>query len=339
MAEHLAGRSTVLSVEELTPFQDEYVYDIGINSNRPYFFGNGLLVHNSSYFTAYHMLKADPELADTLNSRDAMIQLYDDIGSEVNDSFPDFMNDSFNTGIERGSIIKAGRELVAGRGLFITKKRYALLVYDKENVRQDVNGKPGKIKAMGLDLKRADTPKIMQAFLEKILLVLLDGGDKEDIIGMIKDFRQQFRDLPGWSKGTPKKVNGITNYINQLTSGSGQDIMKAGTRDKVRVPGHVQASINWNTLREAYGDRYSMEITDGQKVVVCRLKQNPMKMDSIAYPIDESHLPQWFKEMPFDDDTMEATIIDMKVDNLIGCLKWDLRATRDDTTFNDLFSM
>ena len=34
---------------------------------------------------------------------------------------------------------------------FITKKRYAMLVFDNEGKREDVDGKAGKIKAMGLD--------------------------------------------------------------------------------------------------------------------------------------------------------------------------------------------
>lgn len=302
--------------------------------------GDAILYNDtdSVYFTAIEVLRQDPSMASLIGDRDAMINLYNGIGQEVNDSFPQFMCDAFNTGLERGAIIKAGRELVASRGLFITKKRYALLVYDKDNVRQDVKGKPGKVKAVGLDLKRADTPKMMQEFLEKIITVLLDGGTQDTIIQMIKDFRKEFRNLEGWLKGTPKKVNGITGYVNRLNAGQGKDFMKAGPKEKVMVPGHVRAAINWNTLRGMNGDNYSMEITDGQKVIVCKLKPNPLKMDSIAYPIDEPHIPNWYKELPFDHETMEETIIDKKVNNLLGCLKWDLRDTKDDTTFNDLFS-
>lgn len=302
--------------------------------------GDAILYNDtdSVYFTAVDMLEADEEMRSLLNSREAMIELYDNIGSEINDSFPGFMDQAFHTGLERGAIIKAGRELIASRGLFITKKRYALLMYDKDGVRQDVNGKPGKIKAVGLDLKRADTPKMMQEFLEQTITRLLDGKTKEEIIQDIKDFRIKFRDLDGWLKGTPKKVNGITGYMDALNQGSGQELMKAGVKAKVRVPGHVQAAINWNKLRDMYGDKYSMEIQDGQKVIVCKLRPNALKMDSVAYPFDEPHLPQWYKDLPFDHEEMENTIIDKKVDNLIGVLKWDLRDTRVDTTFNDLFS-
>ena len=80
-----------------------------------------------------------------------------------------------------------------------------------------------------------------------------------------------------------------------------------------------------------------MDITDGMKVIVCKLKSNPMGVTSIAYPTDEMRLPEWFKELPFDDALMESTIIDNKVDNLIGVLNWDIRASEQKNTFDSLF--
>ena len=38
--------------------------------------------------------------------------------------------------------------------------------------------------------------------------------------------------------------------------------------------------------------------------------------------------PDWFKELPFDDDAMESTIIDNKLDNLIGVLEYDINSTQ-----------
>jgi hypothetical protein len=62
-----------------------------------------------------------------------------------------------------------------------------------------------------------------------------------------------------------------------------------------------------------------------------------MKMTSVALPIDELHLPQWFKDLPFDHRAMEETIIDNKVSNLLSVMKWDLKATQQNTTFQSLF--
>lgn len=331
-------RTKIRKVQKLENYQDEYVYDVGIDKETPYFFGNGILVHNSSYFSAYKVLLD----SETPFDRDTIIELYDHIGDEVNESFPGFMNDYFNTGIDRGAIIAAGRELVASKGLFIKKKKYAVMMYDKEGKRYDTDGKPGSLKVMGLDLKRSDTPQFMQDFLEEVLTSLLVEGSKDLIFEKVKAFRTAFTSRPGWEKGTPKKVNGITDYSSRenkakLFGSSDVTKMRTGEKAKVNMPGHVRASINWNKLREMNNDKYSSEITDGSKVIVCKLKPNPMKMDSVAWPIDEARIPDWYKDLPFDNAAMEKTIIDFKLDNLLGVLGWDLRVA-DENISNDLFS-
>jgi hypothetical protein len=104
------------------------------------------------------------------------------------------------------------------------------------------------------------------------------------------------------------------------------------------MPGHVRAGMNWNTMRRMNSDNYSMQIVDGMKAIVCKLKPNALGWTSIAYPTDELHLPQWFKELPFDDAEMEATVVDQKIDNLLGVLDWDLvSATNTENTFQNLF--
>ena len=87
------------------------------------------------------------------------------------------------------------------------------------------------------------------------------------------------------------------------------------------------------------GDKYSQQIIDGAKTIVCKLKQNPLGWTSVGYPTDETYLPQWFKELPFDDTLMEETIVDQKIDNLLGVLNWNLKEiTQTANTFDDLFS-
>jgi DNA polymerase elongation subunit (family B) len=281
---------------------------------------------DSCYFSAYKTLQKDIDAGHIPWTKENVIQLYDQIGEEVNQTFPQFMLDSFHVPKTRGEVIKAGREIVGSKSLFITKKRYAVLYYDKEGKRADVDGKPGKIKAMGLDLKRSDTPEFIQNFLSDVLEMVLMGKVEQEVLDMITAFRTLFKGRPGWEKGSPKRANKITEY-------QGKEV-KAG---KTNMPGHVRASINWNTLKRMYGDKYSMGITDGAKVIVCKLKPNPLGFTSVAYPVDELRLPQWFKDLPFDHAEMEQTIIDNKLDNLIGVLKWDINSTEEKNTFNSLF--
>jgi DNA polymerase elongation subunit (family B) len=281
---------------------------------------------DSCYFSAFRTLQKDIEAGLIPWSKENVISLYDQIGEEVNTTFPQFMLDTFHCPKSRGDVIKAGREIVAIKGLFITKKRYAVLYFDKEGKRTDVDGKPGKIKAMGLDLKRSDTPEFIQNFLSDVLEKVLTGTSEQDVLDHISEFRTLFKARPGWEKGSPKRANKITEYQAKE--------VKAG---KANMPGHVRASINWNTLKRMMGDKYSMAVTDGAKVIVCKLKQNPMGFTSVAYPVDELRLPQWFKDLPFDHAEMEQTIIDNKLDNLIGVLRWDITSTEEKNTFNNLF--
>jgi DNA polymerase elongation subunit (family B) len=281
---------------------------------------------DSCYFSAYTTLRPEIEKGNIPWSKENVTELYDTIGEEVNATFAKFMQDAFHCPKARGEVIKAGREIVASKGLFITKKRYAVLYYDKEGKRADVDGLPGKIKAMGLDLKRSDTPVVIQDFLSEVLTSVLNGVEKEDVLQYITDFRTEFKTRPGWEKGSPKRANKISEYRDKEK--------KAG---KTNMPGHVRASLNWNTLKRMYDDKYSMSITDGAKVIVCKLKENPMGYTSVAYPVDELRLPQWFKDLPFDDGEMETTVIDEKLGNLIGVLEWDISSTRSDNNFNKLF--
>jgi DNA polymerase elongation subunit (family B) len=282
---------------------------------------------DSVYFSAWPVLKHDIAKGLIPWNKDTVVQLYDQIAEEVNATFPQFMLDDFHCPKSRGEVIKAGREIVADRGLFITKKRYAVQYYDKEGKRQDADGKAGKMKAMGLDLKRSDTPEFMQKFLEEILIKVLNGAGETEILDRISEFRTEFKSRPGWEKGSPKRANNITDYQAKEK--------KAG---KANMPGHVRASINWNTLKTMNGDKYSQQIVDGMKVIVCKVKDNPLGYTSVAYPVDEMRLPQWFKDLPFDDSAMESAIINNKLENLIGVLEWDLESTTQDNNFGNLFS-
>jgi DNA polymerase elongation subunit (family B) len=282
---------------------------------------------DSVYFSAYTTLKNDIQKGVIPWDRDIVIQLYDTISEEVNSTFPQFMLDAFHCPKSRGEVIKAGREIVAVKGLFITKKRYAVLYYDKDGKRYDSKDIPGKIKAMGLDLKRSDTPEFMQKFLEEILTRVLNGAGEEEILERISEFRTEFKSRPGWEKGSPKRANNITDYQ-----------AKEVKQGKANMPGHVRASINWNTLKRMNGDKYSQQIVDGMKVIVCKIKDNPLGYTSVAYPVDELRLPKWFQDLPFDHNEMETTIINNKIDNLIGVLEWDLESTTQNNTFSSLFT-
>jgi DNA polymerase elongation subunit (family B) len=326
-ADKRIGQSTTLSGRSIAKHMAGYINEciLGVKDHA----GDAIIYGDtdSCYFTAWPAIKDEVAKGNMEWNKEICIQLYDNIADQVNESFPAFMEQAFHCPREAGELIKAGRELVASNSLFITKKRYAVLIYDLEGNRLDVDGKPGKLKAMGLDLKRSDTPKVVQEFLYEILQKVLTGTEREEIIERILEFKLEFKDRPAWEKGTPKRVNNLTTYTK-----------KEEAAGKANLPGHVRAALNWNNLRRMNGDNYSMAVVDGMKTIVCKLKSNPLGWSSIGYPTDEQRLPQWFKELPFDDSLMESTIVDQKIDNLLSVLNWDLAsATNTANTFQSLF--
>lgn len=322
------GQSVTLSGRQIVKHMGSYVNEL-ITGEYDYI-GDSVVAGDtdSVYFSAWPIIKDQVESGEMEWTKETAVKLYDAIADQVNESFPTFMEQAFHCPRNQGAIIKCGREIVGDAGLFIKKKRYAINVYDKEGKRLDKDGKTGSIKAMGLEVKRSDTPKYIQKFLMELLELTLSGKSKEEVIEHIRQFKYILSDQEPWTKGSPKAVNKLTYYGN----------LDKHSKKKPNIPGHVRAALNWNYLRKAYSDNYSMEIMDGMKVVVCKLKQNPLGFTSVAYPVDEKRLPQWFKDLPFDNAAMENVLVDKKTENLLGVLNWNIKIESDTkTTFNDIF--
>lgn len=305
------GQSVTLTGRSMTKHMASRINEICTGE---YSHQGGAVVYgdtDSVYFSVAHYMK-EQGLEFNL-SKEEVVDMYVAIGDEVGESFPEFMDVTFNTGIENGKIVGADLEMVGSRGLFLKKKRYAILKYWEDGFRKDVDGSPGEIKAMGLEIKRSDTPKYIQNFLEETLIALLVGEGEEELRTRVRAFKSDFKGRPSHEKGSPRTVKNYTNL---------NDIYKQTNKCSV---GHVLAAIEWNKLRDVYDDRSVPEATDGTKVIVCNLKANPMGIKAVGYPIDcAEYLPQWFLDLPFDDETMEKSVLTKKLDNIFGILNMDI---------------
>lgn len=283
---------------------------------------------DSCYFSAYPILKDEIEKGDILWTKESVVDLYNDLAKAVSATFPEFLLTSLHVPVKRSTgVIASSRETVSETGIWMVKKRYACLMYDKDGIRLDAAGKVGKVKAMGLDLKRADTPKFVQKFLSDILMDTLTDKGENAVIEKVRLFKEKFEDMKPWQQGTPRSVNKLTHYKDKLED-AGFKKMKGIHVGNLHVPGHVTASLAWNRLKEVHMDQHAMRIIDGQKIIICKLKEtSENRLSSIAYPVDETHLPEWFLSLPFDSEDMMAGIVDKKVENLLGVLKWDLSRT------------
>jgi hypothetical protein len=277
-------------------------------------------------------------LAD--NKADA-IKRADEIAAYVNDTFPEFMRTTFLCSSEKyDSLIKAGREIVGRRGLFLqAKKKYTILVVDLEGLEVF------KFKMMGSELKKVDTPKVIQDFLRRLLALILCGHadlldrvqNKElteaEALDLVRDASEEelekfvnkarrelvFKIDNPLVLGAPKAINNLDAYYAEWVRTE-----KAG-KGKVKMPGHVRAAVNYNEMVQHFEGTAAKLLQAGDRGLVFYLRPNEFGFKSMAIPIDFEHFPKWFEEnFVVDRKLTEEKMIDSKIEGTFEALGYEL---------------
>lgn len=256
---------------------------------------------------------------------DNVVELADWVGEQINDSFAEHLAEQFLVPPERCKMVRVKRETVYDRAIFKDKKkRYALHVIDAENNRVK-KGHKDELKITGMEVKRTDTPKIIQDFLQECLrLVLVDGHEEEDLRSYIEEFRAGFRNLPPWKQGSPVRVHNLHTSTQALEEHQRLENEGVVQGRKPLIYYAVTAAQNTNFLMQKFNEQRWEVLKDGDKVDVLYLQSgNSYGLDSVAIRVGEGYIPEWFKDLPFDIDAHEKKLIDQKLENTFGGLGWE----------------
>jgi hypothetical protein len=248
------------------------------------------------------------------------VLIADEVGGALNSAFVPFMQQAFLCQPTYDKLIKAGREIVADKALFQARKKYVAHCVDIEGFR--VN----KLKAMGSEVKKSDTPKVIQKFLKSVLNKILEGMSYHDISIYINQQRKEmFKEKISSSEiillGTSKSANNLdkftTAYLLEL---AGKPMKSKSGKGKLTVPGHCRASINYNMMLEHFGDNVSAKINNGDKVKVFQLKENDFTFPTIAFPAEITKFPPWFLDnFEINLKISEEKLITSKLEGIFSC--------------------
>ena len=254
-------------------------------------------------------------------NRDEAVAVADETARLTNESFPAFMRASFGCQPTFDDLIKAGREVVAIRGIFQAKKKYILRVIDLEGMAVD------KLKSQGSEIKKADTPKIIQQFLKDLMALILDGKEYPEIEQFVNQRRKDLLGKDGdiFAMGVAKQVNNLDAFYAAWQragfSIKGKLSVGGGLQN---VPGHVRAAMNYNRLASTYEPGAKL-LKSGDKVIIFYLKGNAEGIKSIALPADAYEFPTWFAEhFAVDTKLTEQKMIDAKLDGIFEALGWEV---------------
>lgn len=236
------------------------------------------------------------------------IRIADAVAVKVNASFQPFMQNNFLCSDKFDNLIKAGREIVSDCGIFVTKKRYMLHLVDDEGSAVD------KLKVMGLDTKKTILPKPIAKTINNSVEKFLKGSTWEELEDEIVEYKSKLIEEGQLLKyGIPGTVYGLEDYYSQY--------LKLGDSSKLRLPGHVRASILYNQCIDEYNDRVNPKITSGTKIRKYYLKNPIGKFKSIAIPTDLVDLPKWFIEnYPIDNKMMTEKLVDNPIKNIVKAI-------------------
>ena len=215
------------------------------------------------------------------------------------------------------SKINFKREVIADRGIWVAKKRYALNVYDSEGVRY----KEPKLKVLGLEIVRSSTPSAVRQYLRDAVKIALTGTEYE-LQEYISNIEEKFKNMLPEEVAFPRSANGLQKYSSPATI-----YIKA-------TPMQVRAALlfNFYIKKNKLDKKYEL-IKEGDKIKYLYLKEpNSIKENCIAFT---SILP---KELDLhryiDYNTMfEKTFLD-PIMTIISSLGWNSKPV---ATLDDLF--
>lgn len=244
---------------------------------------------------------------------DDVVLFADDLGTLVNEGFPEFCMRAFNCPEDRKETVKTDREKVSDKSLFLTKKRYIMHVVDSEGKRVD------ELKIMGVELKKSDTSVIVKKMLRKVVDLILDDVSQETLLAQVRKFREEFPQVPPQEIATPISVKTLKRCEDAF----------AMTGDMKGFPYQVRAAMYWNSLCGTHDKR----IMPGEKIGLLYIRRHESKY--IGFPIDTVKFPDWFDSIPIDFQT-EWDKAEKKIENYLTAIGWDYKS-RVVAERNDLF--
>ena len=209
------------------------------------------------------------------------------------------------------------REVIADRGIWIAKKRYALNVYNAEGVTYD----PPKLKILGMEIVRSSTPAPVRVALKEAVRIALTK-DEATLKAYVQDLEKKWHKLNPEDIAFPRGINGLKEYSDSSS------IFRKGT------PIHVRGALIYNHLIASKGlEKKYQPIQEGDKIKFLYLRQpNPLGTHVITF--NNGVPPEFNLHDYIDYDTMFEKSFLEPLNSLLSCIGWQVK---EQATLEGLF--
>ena len=271
-----------------------------VDTDSNYFHAEPLLRHLYPDFDEMDEGKRDDLL-------EKMALKYQDLITEYYDTLA---RDAFNIQEHR---LEMKTECTIRSGFFSGKRRYAQYITKKEGIEvEDIDVK-------GLDFMKSNFPPLFKKFFNEILNKILFGATRNEIDQEILEFKNSLDTLPLELLGKPTGVKDIKKYVER-PPGAGNIF----TTLKTGAPVNVKAAVRYNDFLKFKGlDKQHSQIVQGDKIKWVYLKDNPYKIDTMAFlDFDFPEEIRKFVEQYIDRDKAFDSILKNKLESFYKDLDW-----------------
>jgi DNA polymerase elongation subunit (family B) len=294
-------------VEEMDSFEDEYVYDLGMEDvEKPWFFANDILVHNSFYTSLKIFEQKGIKLKNGDKISDEFYQLCQDVEDYVNEGINEWAIKSLRSNDPR-FVFK--RESICDCGIFIGKKYYVLHTLDEEGVVVD------KFKYKGVDVVKTTMPKKVKPYVKKVIEHMILTQSLKETNDIFKEAYEQFKKLPIEEIA---KISGMNNYANYSSKCNGMTTVKG-------MPSHLKAAYYHDFILEKNGwtSKYD-KFKTGDKIKMVYV-QKPNKYDLSMIGFKEFWMPEFDTIFKVDHEKMFGKIFYAAIERFYNAVGWNLR--------------
>jgi DNA polymerase elongation subunit (family B) len=202
--------------------------------------------------------------------RDATYKTAISVEQYINDTFTEHTMLHHNV---KNNILTIKQEYVSEAAFWVTKKRYAQKIVLEKGVSIEniTNGKSKwKLDVKGMDSVRSDFPKAFRKFMSEMLILILDGVDRNVLDTKINEMYEAMNSVELFDIMFPTGVKEISKYPSP-----GLFQRSKGT------PAHAKAALNYNDFITMIQST-ALPFNDGDKIMWCYLKPNKFGLQNIA---------------------------------------------------------
>lgn len=254
-----------------------------------------------------------------LNNKTECIKNTLEIATELqtiaNDFIGKFAMASFNISSDRQHFFELKQEVVIERSYHSGKRRYAMLIVNKEGVDTE------EMIMMGLDLMKSNMPPLYKKFGQNLLTDIMMGKPKAEIDKQIVEFKSSLNNLDWKDLAKPTGVKQINSYIAKRPSPG-----EIFSEFKLKAPINTKAAVYTNDLIKfkKLDKKYSLFV-EGDKMKYVSLKPNPYNIDVIGFRGNEED-PEFIIEFInkyVDREEAFSSVLLNKLTGIYSDVGWD----------------